>query len=429
MRKTRQTDAWDLGSYDTTRYSGSTSQGQTNTYCKIYKLCNEESAWARNELGISNGTNYRAISPVSASEVFQSTSRGYAKFNNCDHWRNGGRNLHYSGLFNYVGNPNHSYWVSWNLDKFFSDKRYLGQTMKHPPLDLRNARATAWHTMQEEFEGNISMINFLYELKDFRDIAKFVMRQPLKKLRNLFSRFKRSARKGSFDHDFSRPIAEAHLVNQFAIKPLIRDITEIHKNLNQIVRDAQEQFQLKGLAGNTRYYSEEFSHVEPDSTYGYRRIGERFSTRFNATMSYDFKYSTRAHWDAFTQYWGLDFSAEAFWNMIPFSFLADYFIKIGNAISLMEHDPNVRMNIHQYCESLFTEKSYGYHLDLTESANSFGIIDGKYRKTGIFHTCGPFVSLYSRKTAVPYWGPVSPRLHTPTKMQAANMAALVRCLL
>jgi hypothetical protein len=123
----------------------------------------------------------------------------------------------------------------------------------------------------------------------------------------------------------------------------------------------------------------------------------------------------------------MNLTGEALWNMIPFSFLLDYIIGVGKAISLMEHDRNVHTNIHQYAESLLTEHSSGTYVN-AENQPSPVMIDSKFT-TGISLILGSESTLYTRWVTHPNQGAVLPRIRRPSQTQVHNAAALLRVFL
>jgi len=357
------------------------------------------------------------------------------RFNDCDHWFVGGINYPVSGV---LRKPNwgeicYVYKHYRFLPSYLSS---MSAVLSHPNIDLRGARSRAWLNFQPEFEGNISMLNFIFELKDFKDIFKFVLNKPLKKLCNSFRRWRFETKKYK-KFDLSKPIAAAHLTNEYAIKPFVSDIVTIHQELKEIVMAAQDQFQLEGLSDNVRHYSETFEHEKSLIPYVVLYSGYLYQTRFTATLSYRYNYEARSFLDAFTRYWGLGLTAEAVWNAIPFSFLADYFCNIGQTLSLIRTDPNVTLLPDQYCESLLTQKHEGYVYDADENEYSaYGttyrghcVLNGAYAPSGKHPVAGVNSRLYTRKVCYPYYGAVLPSFRMPSMKQWLNMAALTRCIL
>jgi hypothetical protein len=297
--------------------------------------------------------------------------------------------------------------------------------LKHTPYDWSNAQRTAWAEMQPRFEGDISMFNFLLELKDLRELIKLLKMKPLRKLRNFFRRKRKL-------FDPTKPIAEAHLLNEFAIKPLLSDIYTITCQINEVVQQAQSEFAEAGLGRNSRHWSQ--TAVIDDTgfvpkTYSLYSQGTGVIEwqKFTATMEYSYAYSARSSIDAFMRYWGLTPSWEAIWNAIPFSFIVDYFIKVGNSIAAMEKDPNVHLDLHQYCESILSKRQTGSFFIRDRLYEKVAVIDGRVCTDDYILVSGRETSLYTRRVAAPNRGAVLPSVKLLSSKQALNLAALLRC--
>jgi hypothetical protein len=297
--------------------------------------------------------------------------------------------------------------------------------------------------MQPRFEGEISMLNFLFELKDFKDLAKFVLRPRTSY--NKIRKFLRASRRGARPKDSmgraldesSRGAAGGYLTWQLAIKPLLSDLAAIHANLATLVREAQEEFNARGSEDQTSHYTEVLGLDDSGLTLGTgsesyaQASGKYHKTLFTATMHYNYAYEMRGTVDAFVKYWGLKPTAEAFWNAIPFSFIVDYFIRIGDSLHAMEIDKNVDLRMNDYAESLLSEVAIGEYFVPAPEHSNFYVINGEF-KTAITYPLiykGTLGSLYERRICEPNYGPALPRLKLPSGRQSTIMAAIVRCLL
>jgi len=368
-----------------------------------------------------------------AHEKFYSSSNKPPLFNNCDHSKTNGGNYPITAC--YYGRSDRLY-----IEYFYRQACSLGVNAtvnalsRHHVADIGPAQRSAWATMQPRFEGDVSMINFIIELKDFRSLAKFLLRKPLRKLSNAFQRYKRSAWRKKLD--LTKPISELHLANEFALKPLISDVVTITAQMAQVVKENQQNFANSGLERNSRHYSEVFSISENNelsaysqSRYPHLLWGSNEMLTFNATMEYSYEYNMRSTMDAFIKYWGLGFNAEAIWNAIPFSFLVDYFYGVGRALKLNSRDKNVSLNKVQYCESLLSERTYGGHYKLSRmfgplvGAGSNVYIPGA--GNALYH--GAKSSFYTRRVTQPNKGSVLPRIKRPSTKQGWNILALARC--
>lgn len=404
-------------------YCSAVSGGSYNTMCNTKKYCT--AAWARefNSYGLINATSSRGTISGFGSERIESSSRGgYDKFKPCHHYREGIiTNYPYSGALALSS-------TSVYIHRFYRDALTVQSTPvleNHSFTDLSAAQSRAWHAMQPEFSGNISMINFLFELSEVKNLLRDSL-LAIKHVRNLIRRL-RSGR-GPKNLDPTKPIAEAHLQYQFGIKPLVADLVEIVTQLYTQVLALQEQFALDGLRNNVRHYTEEqIASSTLPSTSG-RGTASVTQSVFTATMDYSYEYDLRSPTEALIKYWGLELSAEAIWNALPFSFLADYFYKIGKAIALMEHDPHVRLQLARYGESLKTSKSVGVHVQIIPQGGPM-IINDKLVSSGIRLVSGRESILYTRYPSLPNKGIAVPMIGSLNDKKKANMAALLRCLL
>lgn len=391
------------------------------------------------------------------TELFASTGYRRPRFNNVVHQKlsafdyplalNARRLLSIYG--DYAKFRRSSYWPSTGV---------TGINASDDLSQYEGAARRAWWTMQPRFEGEISMLNFLYELKDFRSLAKALWKYDHVKLADRLSRLRRSFRgglrkymqnptlktsavlslkTGSWSTDV---LARFRLLKEFAVDPLISDLCVLHQQLGTIVRDAQQDFFERGEKTQARHYSEEFvlqdSLVNETGNSWYFAKGFFKSTVFTATMEYRYHYDMRSEFDAFMKYWGLVPSLETFWNGTPFTFLFDYFIKVGNAIHTMSVDPRVSLQKVQYCESFLTRHISGR---CTSGAAEFPPYPGRNVLLCVNGKCtkgrrgvpisGYKGTTYVRNVKEPNKGSALPRLSFPSTGQTLNILALVRCFL
>lgn len=330
--------------------------------------------------------------------------------------------------------PYYFYYLHTRLPVFYSNW-ITDQHMILPTADTRAMSSRAWWSMQPRFEGEISMLNFIYEMKDFRDIAKYALR-----LRSgfMWDNLLESLRK-SLPECAAQPTktaAQLHLVNAFAIKPLVADLLAIDQMLLKTVDDAQSQFAESGSKFQKKHYSEIINQAGSwtngeynDSNMRFMKYGNVTVDRFTATLRYQYKYNVRSNWVAFMRYWGLRPTAEVIWNAVPFSFIVDYFIKIGNSLKAMELDPNVMLTRYQYCESVKRTLNAGAVGRVHPYVKVLFIDDVEQTDYEDIPLSGYFGSVYSRVTCQPNRGLYLPRTTWPNGAQALNMAALLRCFL
>jgi hypothetical protein len=309
--------------------------------------------------------------------------------------------------------------------------------------DSDGAARRAWWSMQPRFEGEFQALNFIYELKDFKDIAKHMSRINLKDVRaNLvgvkkkITQAKKRLQSGSaIEHskailDASTKVAaEAVLTKRFAIDPTVRDCITLHGQLVSLLDKVQKEFFDRGKDTQSSHYSEVLSETDtltPGSTNSYWiSFGERLVTRFTATMQYRYEYKMRDWFQALKRYYGLNLNASVVWNALPFTFVVDYFLKVGQAIDFMSTDPNVELRLMQYCESLLTQHSHGSHITGDDRASIY--VNGAPSYAGQLFS-GYMGSWYHRKVTHPNKGAALPRLTLPSSKQCQNLVALVRAM-
>lgn len=424
MKKSRDTLSVNYGIAGNGCYYPMVSHTYWKRACYYDKRCDLIGILAYDAEKMAIATSFRNPTPIEGSEYFMSSERPRPSVNNCEH-----RKLAHICLpFSVVGIPSSvgDYLTLYGYYRIYPTFSQVDPVHNHPQIDLSAAQRSAWHDMQPEFAGKVSLINFIYELKDFKDMAKFLS-NPLEKIRGFRNFVKkqtgRDRKKKGFDP--SRPAAELYLTNQFAIQPLIKDITEIMAQLQSMVASLQSEFAEEGTKPNTRYSSTDFVHEDNLTLNTWaQNTGSLYKTKFTAGLIYTYDYKLRSSWDAIATYWGLKLSAEALWNGLPFSFLVDYVFKVGDAIARMEHDTNVSLNIGTYWESLLTSRSVGFHIDGDNSKSPL-ILDNSEVK-GMTLVSGSKATLYTRRVCSPNKGTSLPRLNKPSSRQALNVAALLR---
>jgi hypothetical protein len=378
------------------------------------------------------------------TQVFDSTNRPKPLYNNCSNSKT-----------RFIGLP-YGYWTQkYNNATTLYKVPFMRMGLPYGcgPVDAPTrvdwsesqfASNRAWATMQPRFEGDFQALNFLFELKDFKNIAKNIAAlrpkkivETLKRARSRIRRAQRAVESGTatakvvdIARNATRTAAEVVLVKHFAIDPTIKDLVSLYSQLATSVKDAQHRFRDSGLSGTTRHYSEEISRVDSRTVgtknYYWRASGLLKKDLFTATMSFSYDYEMRDTMDAFSRLYGFGMNAGVVWNAIPFTFLVDYFVKVGDAIESMQQDPNVHLDLHQYCESRLVTISNGWTYVPDGRTHCFIINGAEARKDQLI--CGYEGSYFERRVVSPSKGIVLPRVKLPSVKQAVNIAALVRCM-
>lgn len=326
--------------------------------------------------------------------------------------------------------------------------------------------ARAFWSMRPKFQGEVSIINSIFELKDFRDVLK-----PLQIARSfkravaspLFSDYKRSFHKLAKDRNirakldeygiatykdlnpetlqqFSRSLsgsaATAVLTMSLAVKPTIADALAIMAQYKVDAMDAQRAFAASGDDGSLSHYGETSyvinSLVRGTRAYDCYGTGSFSTIKRTATMRSFYEYKMRDLNETLVKYWGLAGTTDALWNMLPLSFVLDYVFTVGKALQFMTRDNNVTNLTTEYCESVSILSGDGIAIWQDPRIRSL-IIDGEYirPRTGpVYHlVSGTECKRYTRKVMEPYKGPALPVFKVPKTSQAVNLLALARCIL
>lgn len=314
-----------------------------------------------------------------------------------------------------------------------------------------SARSRAWWNMQPRFEGRVSLLNSLFELKDFRDIGKHVMRinfralgDEAKNLRGMVRRAEKNlglvdSKVGDIPRlilngldSSTRGLAALHLTNELAIKPTMRDAIAICAQAQKTAALEQEAFQKAGGAQQRAHASETLfkdTQVKVLSTYEYMyEYLWKQHARFTASMMYLYSYRKLPSTAAMRKYWGLDFNAEVVWNMLPLSFVLDYIVGIADSLHAMNKDPNVDLQLMQYCESILYEREAGWFTRKDQRTCWLGV-NGVFTHHGAMGVpmTGYRYSFYERRVVAPDRGPALPKVSLPSTAQARNLLALARC--
>lgn len=400
----------------------------------------------------TSGTVLSGTKPVGIQTV-QGSTRGRPEWNSISNEKLRGFSYPYLVLFNSLVSQ---YTASYSLymRKPIPSTNFTLLTNGAPSWSMTDAAARrAWWSMQPRFEGEVSMLNFIYELKDFKELLSITAKASATKAKpggfaRKFSLLGSNMRRMVKDYEILKSTAKTardatkiwanlRLANEFALKPLIKDISAITNQLVKTADTAQEEFSNRGLEEQKSHYSEKldegFSGTwgTTDSTQ-MLFTGMYQVTYFTATLSYTYSYVPRDGWETFKRYWGLNNTYGVMWEALPFSFLADYFIKIGKAIHSMETDPNVSLKIYNYSESLMQRQTNCIGLDPTHSRVRRFYAPSTRRNVASMNFCplsGVERSYYHRRLTLPNQGSALPRLSLPSQGQQTNMLALVRGLL
>lgn len=380
------------------------------------------------------------------NQVFGSTNRGYGKFNDCVNNKTYVYSRPFSCAF-WGGYPQVVALHRINLPVDIAARMTtVGAKKPLPQMDalIQIARMRATCNLVPAFEPYVEMLNFLFELKDFRDITRGAARffgNHRKQVTDTVAFLRRRAapsRKGIPASEPTGAIAGGWLFNQFAVQPLLRDMSDIVAGLSDCATEAYQKFKKEGLEPSTMHYSEtvhdellESANWVSYPTAGLATFDTREKVRFTATLQQMYQAPDKTNAEIQQAAWGLRLTPSVLWNATKFTFLFDYFVKIGKALESAHRYQN-RINVFplQYCESIlrqnatgfFVREGYVQQLDL-------GCIGKTTKITRDKPITAIIRSEYSRSLAPQAYCMPLPKFKIPSGKQGLNMLALARVFL
>jgi hypothetical protein len=247
-----------------------------------------------------------------------------------------------------------------------------------PPSDLDILTAQALRSMLPLIRAELSVLNSLYELKDFKSLPKTILA-----IKDFFSSF--GSGFISKIKELNRLDADLYLQAQFNVKPLISDIHGIYAALSRVHSRVNDLLTRAGKlqVGHYRRTLTEYQDVEDrvvkDSSsedllgvviplgdlgltydcnyYESKRTVSYSPTTFHAQVQYVYNYD--ALQTAQAQLWGLldafgiNMNPAIIWNAIPWSFVIDWFFGVSRWLdSYKVENLKPQINILQYLWSI-----------------------------------------------------------------------------
>lgn len=242
-----------------------------------------------------------------------------------------------------------------------------------PPADIHILQARALMSMLPQVREELSSINSVYELKDFKTLLG--LRRKLTSISGLLSIIRSYVGKSG---DSLRTLASKQASNflawKFAVAPLISDIAAVRAALAGYKARINEQVSRTG-GRQTRHFTvrfDEFVNTEEDKETGFiqpwlglngvvvyhcRRKVLYEQSVFHAQVQYNYNYTDyqRRHAStlALLDSLGVNFNPRIIWDALPFSFVVDWVLKVGDALETFKSsNMEPQINIHQYLWSI-----------------------------------------------------------------------------
>lgn len=323
-----------------------------------------------------------------------------------------------------------------------SDPRVLSDL----PWDELSAQA--WDAMRPSMTADNSILNFLYELKDFKRLANSIWARLNNRvgtdevLRQAFGGVSKLSKRNSKAP--LKDIAKSYLQYKFAWAPFISDIVSMYNALRNLEKRLSD---LKKRAGKPQ--SRRYSTLVPGTTIPeivlYQdyvgmpggSVGD-FSPRakirvvrhasegvyYHANMRYSYQLppevngihgQIKAYMDAL----GFRLNPAIVWNALPFTFLVDWFFNVGEVLGRFSVDNlQIKVGISEFCQSA---KS-------TLSISAYASLNWQQQYTERWYGEFPFrsysASLYHRSVGLPSLRG-SLNMQDPNAINLATASALV----
>lgn len=383
-----------------------------------------------------------AIAPALQPKLFgnediSSTEHRKPQFNNVVHYRTGYFNYPYAYVLPFLYDLNLAYNKAYFLrepvrywDSIVKGYDFIYGEFRVNELD----RQRAYWSMLPRFKGNIDVFRSVAELKDMKDLWRYLGRFSLDDLIRALQKSLTKRRDRKFP-DPTLPAAEAYLVYSWALAPMVRDFIAIACQSAMSAMNAQEQFAERGSIWQSSHYvlsDYNASYGTPGSNNAaWSSTGEFIRAKQNATLAYKYNYKFRSPLSAFARYWGLTGTAETLWQLIPWTCVVDMFLTIGRSMRFMQTDDAVKLSSTQYCESTKSIHGFGFHANLN-TRNTHLMVKGEYHgmsRKHIVPIAGWRSERYVRRVLNPAKGPALPQLKLPSGSQGLSLAALARCFL
>lgn len=216
----------------------------------------------------------------------------------------------------------------------------------------------AFDAMKPDLETDLNLTTSLIELVE---------------LKQLFSAF-------SVRHSKSvlRRLAEGHLSYSFGLKPLLSDVRGIYDVFMSYNTRIHSLMARRGIPQVRHYTEGAVSDDQEDEFYdgGYLRsyYTSEITRRLVATMRFTYDcpdIEGLAHMDALRDMLGLRFGLKQIWEAIPFSFVVDWFLKVGDWIDRYEKpliEPEVTVTDYCISEKIQFQTRHWWHF-ISDNSN------------------------------------------------------------
>jgi hypothetical protein len=235
--------------------------------------------------------------------------------------------------------------------------------------------AECYNALIPQLESDVSLANFIVELKDFKGLVKYFGRGVdtiMKVADDVRWRAPRVARpvkrRHESDADFQRRLVDwrrdrkfymldtassLDLTYHYAVRPFVNDVAAMSTMWGGLIV-AIQKMNHQGSVRNVRHGFREVDpvHSVTGSTQSRLVTSKRSVYRLTAEMTYRLKPMSQL--DAFMGWSGLRVNPKKLWDMVPFSFVVDHFCTMGEALGSFDRS-EVDFDMTRLLESIKSE--------------------------------------------------------------------------
>lgn len=249
--------------------------------------------------------------------------------------------------------------------------------------DTLSCYAECYNEMIPDLEGDLSLANFILELKDFKGLVKTFSRgwdaiknvaddvrhyvepvkRPVRTRSENQSHWEDRLREWQRERKFyvGDKIADLDLNYHYAIKPFVRDVS-IMSTMFGGLDDALRKMHQQGSVRNVHHAMRERNYSMSMTGSGqYRTVfAGRNVYRLTGELTYGLIPMSRT--SAFMAWSGLRVNAKKIWDATPFSFVFDHFTNMGECLASFDRS-EVYADFSRLMQSITSEKVavYGCH--------------------------------------------------------------------
>lgn len=241
------------------------------------------------------------------------------------------------------------------------------------PGDLSNLIEMSLRQMLPGIKQKLSLINSIYELKDFEHVAKSLRTLRVGKV----SSFLKTLPKTLSLRSALRAVSKTHLTLAFAIIPLMQDITGMYRVLVDTTKEVNDLVTRENKLVTRHFAWHTNESVAEDTTSAFytplssrsndvyivpihgERIARQLGSKFHAQIEYSYSLTQYQRKNAQALGYldslgiGVSRTPEIIWNAIPWSFAIDWVIQVNNFLrSFAPKNLEPAVNIHRYLWSI-----------------------------------------------------------------------------